>query len=95
MKDYVKFHAKTEAVLEGAYFWSPKFMPSLENVRPCEAPLDVAIFEPNLAQAKSCYMSIIIAERAQAYFNNVYVMNSNSLLDKPQMRNWLQSSELF
>jgi hypothetical protein len=93
--DYYKYTNNTDNVLVSPFIWSPKFIPNeLKNTN--MDILNVAVFEPNLNQGKSCFIPIIICDRASEYINKALIFNSRHLAKERQsFLNYCKLSNMF
>ena len=81
--DFYKYIHQTENILIVPYIWEPTFIPKIliQNLN----IINIGIVESNFAYNKSCFIPMIICERAKNYINKVHVFNSLDMLNKSSL----------
>lgn len=92
--DYYKYIHKSENVIVAPYFWDPFYIK--EEINNTYDIINIGVFESNINFNKSCFIPIMICEKAKDYINKAYVLSSKNLFDKNNtFKEFVNISSLF
>ena len=92
--DYYKYIYKTDKVYVAPYFWRPLYI-GKPLTFPLSCNLSVAIMESNFISNKSCFVPIMVCERAKDYIKKVDVYGAKKLMKGKMFIDFLEKSDLY
>ncbi len=92
--EYYKYIHNSENVLVAPYFWQPDFI--YEQINNNFDEINIGVFESNTFFNKSCFIPIIICEKAKEHINKAYILGSKKLYDtNKKFKEFANNSTLF
>lgn len=92
--DYYKYIHKNENVIVAPFFWEHHYMK--EEINNTFDKINIGVFESNLNFNKSCFIPIMICEKAKEYINKSYILCSKKLFDTNKtFQEFVNISSLF
>ncbi len=96
--DYYKYIHQTENILISPFFWinNKILLNNKKSLNNNFNEINVCVFEDNINFNNSCFIPVIICEKAKDYINKTYILNSKKFFDKSKLfREFANKSELF
>ena len=91
--DYYKYIYQTDKVYSAPYIWDSIYVDS-PYTDFNHQELNVGIFESNLSINKSCFIPIIICDKAKDIINKAYILNSQHMLKSEHFQEFVKISDL-
>ena len=92
--DYYKYVHKNENVIVAPYFWDPFYLD--QKINNSFDKINIGVFESNLNFSKSCFIPIMICEKAKNLINKAYILSGKKMYDtNKNFREFLTLSDLF
>ena len=77
--DYYKYIYQTEKVFSAPYIWEPEYIGEPYTEFNHDS-INIGVFESNFAINKSCFIPIIICDKAKEFINKTYICCTDKLL---------------